>query len=64
MYSNGIHPTTSTRPFFTLDPDVTELILLLPVEQARRLEQEANQRGLTVAALLRCLIQALLEETT
>jgi hypothetical protein len=43
--------------FLADDAEITELSVLLPGEQALSLEQAAHERGLTMAQMLRRLIQ-------
>ena len=43
--------------FLTYDHEVAELAVLLPCQQAEGLEHAAQQRGLTVAQMVRRLIQ-------
>jgi hypothetical protein len=38
------------------DPDVAEILLLLPAAQAAALEEAARRHGLTLARVLRALI--------
>jgi len=47
--------------FLPFDGEVTELSVLLPGGQAQVLEQAAHERGLTVAQMLRRLIQDFLK---
>jgi hypothetical protein len=45
------------------DSDVTEIWLLLPSRQATALKEVARQRGLTLARVLRGLIQEYLRQS-
>lgn len=47
--------------FLAYDDEITELSVLLPGAQALSLEQAAHERGLTVAQMLRRLIQDFLK---
>ena len=44
-----------------VDPEVVELLLLLPAEEADALERAAKQRELTAGQLLRRLIRGFLD---
>jgi hypothetical protein len=44
-----------------VDPEVVELLLLLPAEEAHTLEEAARQRDLTAGQLLRRLIRDFLD---
>lgn len=45
------------------DDEIAELAVLLPCQQAEDLEQAAQERGLTVAQMIRRLIQDFLRGT-
>ncbi len=45
-----------------LDEPITELPLLLPIQQAVHLEQSAHARGLTVGQLIRLLLKKYLRK--
>jgi hypothetical protein len=45
------------------DPDVAEILLLLPAAQAAELEETARRHGLTLARVLRALINEYLRRS-
>jgi hypothetical protein len=59
--ARGPEVSDSTERLTSLDGEVAEMLLLLPTDQAARLEEAARRRGLTSAELTRRLIRGFLQ---
>ena len=55
-------PSTVNKEIARIDPDMTELSLLIPTWQLDQLEQLARDQGLTLGQVIRRLINAFLQE--